>query len=423
MLSVLVLLLAALPCFAGGQQESSSGVTSFSWWALSGGGGVDDPRENVRKEMIAEFEAVRPDVKVDLVMLENEAFKQKVQVAIQAGNPPDLFYSWGGGVMNEYANAGMLRDITPLVESKLSSRIGAGALQVYGNNGVYYGAPYDMGAVGIYYNKAIFAEAGVEVPETWDDMLAIIPAIKRAGYTPISVGAGDKWPAHYWWVYLAMRVGGQEAFDKAYSGSGSFADAPFVKAGELLQQLLALDPFQTGFLGSSYDDESALMGNGEAAMELMGQWAPDVQVANSLSGKGLGDDLGWFTFPEVTGGAGKGTDIMGGGGGYVLGKNAPDAAVDFLDFFLSKENNIAISKTEGSIPVVVGAEVALEGNANALKMISAIQAADYYQLYYDQILPPAVGAAVNDATAKLFAGVATPAECAAAVQAEWEDNM
>jgi len=422
LLALLTLFGTALSANGKSGSAAESKGTSFTWWALSGGGGVDDPREKVRKDMISVFEADNPGVTVDLVMLENEAFKQKIQVTIQAGSPPDLFHSWGGGVMAEYAKAGVLKDVTAEVKRDLSGSIGAGALSVYSYEGKYYGAPYDMGAVGFWYNKDMFKAAGVSVPQTWDELLAGVSKLKSAGYTPIALGAGDKWPAHFWWVYLAMRTGGKAAFDKAYGGSGSFADPSFVKAGELLKQLTALEPFQTGFLGATYDDEGAQMGNGKAAMELMGQWAPGTQVANAVDGKGIGDALGWFPFPSVKGGAGKSTDVMGGGGGYILGKDAPVAAYDMLKFFLTKENNMAISKAEGSIPVVAGAEEVLAGNENAQMMVKTINAAEYYQLYYDQLLPPAVGAAVNDAAVALFAGAYTPEECARSIQDAWVAN-
>ena len=71
-------------------------------------------------------------------------------------------------------------------------------------------------------------------------------------------------------------------------------------------------------------------------MELMGQWAPAVQKDQSTGKKGLGDKLGWFPFPTVTGGAGAATDGVGGGNGFAVGKNAPPEAVDFLKFFMSK---------------------------------------------------------------------------------------
>jgi len=419
-LTVFLLLTLVTALFAGGDKEAAKtpGVTTIEWWALSGGGGANDPSTDFKKKVIAEYEAQHPDVKINLTILENEAFKQKIQVAVQAGTPPDMFHSWGGGVMVEYARQGMLRDITGYVNSTLSKKIGLGTLGVYGYDGTYYGSPYDMGGVVFWYNKAIFAKAGVSVPQTWPEFLDAVKKIKAAGYIPIALGAGDKWPAHFYWVYLAMRLGGIDAFNAAYGGSGSFKDATFVKAGELLLQLAALDPFQTGFLGATYDDQSRLVGDGQAAMELMGQWAPSVEANNS--GGGIGDDLGMFTFPSVPGGVGKNTDVMGGGNGYVFGKDAPDQALDFYNFFLTREHQIEQIPIEGIIPVVKGAEAGLTGNAALLA--AAVGKAGYYQLYYDQFLPPAVGEAVKDAVAAVLAGTATPAQAAAMIDQVWQSE-
>jgi raffinose/stachyose/melibiose transport system substrate-binding protein len=417
LLLLATILMVATTAFATAPVEEEEGVT-FSWWALSGGGGSPNPRETMRQAIIADFEAENPGVTVELQMWENEAFKQKVQIDVQAGNPPDLFHSWGGGVMVEYAQAGQLLDITDTVENVLSQTIGMGPLGVYGYEGHYYGAPYDMGAVGMWYNTDIFDEVGVSVPQTWPQLLDVVEQIGNAGYVPIAVGGGDRWPAHFWWTYLASRIGGEPAFNAAYSGAGSFADEPFVEAGEALLDLLALDPFQEGFLGATYDDESALVADGVAAMELMGQWAPAVQQANSSDGIGLGDSLGWFPFPSVPGGAGSRSDVMGGGNGYVVGANAPDAAVDFLVYFLQPEYAPAIIDAEGIVPVV--SDVDWDFDANALAIMDAVANADYYQLYYDQFLPPAVGEAVKDAVVALLAGQATPEECAQMLQDAWE---
>lgn len=417
---IIVFLLLSFSCGTRKTDDSAAGKqVTVTWWALSAGGG-DASREVLRQQVIKDFEAQNPNVKVELTMLENEAFKQKIQVAIQAGDPPDIFHSWGGGVMVEYARAGMLRDITDFVKSDLSKAVGIGALGVYGYDGKYYGSPYDMGAVGMWYNKAIFKEVGIDVPKTWPELLDGVKKIKAAGYIPIALGGGDKWPAHFWWVYLAMRIGGQPAFNAAYGGSGSFNDATFVKAGEMLLELANLQPFQTGFLGATYDDQSALVGNKKAAMELMGQWAPAVQASNSETGKGIGDDLGWFSFPSVPGGTGKLSDVMGGGNGYVVGKNASDEALALLKFFLQKQYNEQLIDIEGIIPVVKGAEAALAGNPHSLAIADAVSKAEYYQLYYDQFLPPAVGEAVKDAVASLLAGRSTPAQTAAMIDAVWQ---
>lgn len=419
LLLCLLLMMMAATVFAEGKTDTkaSSGPVEIEWWALSGGGGAVDPSSEFKKAAVAEYEASHPNVKINLTILENEAFKQKIQVAVQAGDPPDIFHSWGGGVMVEYANQGMLRDVTAFVKSDLSKKIGIGALGVYGYDGQYYGAPYDMGGVVFWYNKDIFAKAGVAVPKTWAELLTAVDKIKAAGYIPIALGAGDKWPAHFWWVYLAMRVGGIDAFNAAYGGSGSFKDPTFVKAGELLLELAKKEPFQTGFLGATYDDQARLVGDGKAAMELMGQWAPAVETNNSASGTGVAN-LGMFTFPAVAGGKGALADVMGGGNGYVFGKNAPDEALDFLSFYLSKEKQIKQIDIEGIIPVVMGAETALTGNS--AELAKAVAGAGYYQLYYDQYLPPAVGEAVKDAVAALLAGTATPAQAAAMIDDAWQ---
>ena len=145
-----------------------------------------------------------------------------------------------------------------------------------------YGVPWDMGMIGFWYNKDLFAQAGIEAPPTtWTELLEDVQKLKDAGITPIALGEGDKWPGMHMWAYLVTRLGGKANFEGALLRTGSFTDAPFVEAGEKLQELIALEPFQDGFLGATYGDEATAMGNGKAAMELMGQWAPAVQKDNS----------------------------------------------------------------------------------------------------------------------------------------------
>ncbi len=91
-------------------------------------------------------------------------------------------------------------------------------------------------------------------------------------------------------------------------------------------------------------------------MELMGQWAPSVQKDNSADKKGLGDDLGWFAFPAVTGGAGAPTDGVGGGNGIAVGKDAPPEAIDFLKFFMSVDNGNKLNTDGVGLSTTVGTE-------------------------------------------------------------------
>ena len=401
-------------------EEPAPEPVTVSWWHITSDPG---PHQDAWQAMADAYMADNPNVTIEITILENEAFKSKLPTVMQSGDPPDLFQSWGGGTMNEYAKAGLLKDITADVAGEWGDSFGAGALGVYAYDGKQYGVPWDMGMVGWWYNKALFAEAGIDAPPaTWSELLDDVQTLKDAGITPIALGEGEKWPGHFYWVYLAVRIGGKAAFDAAYSRSGTFADEPFVQAGEKLLELIALEPFQEGYQGMGHNDQEALVGNAEAAMQLMGQWAPNVMKDHSTSGEGLGDDLGFFAFPAVEGGAGAGADAMGGGNGIAVGKNAPPEAVDFLRFLTNLENQSLLADLGVIIPVVNGAEKAVT-DPNMVMVYEAVSAAGYFQLYYDQYLPPAVGEAVNDSVQGLFAGVMTPEEVAQAVEAAYAEEL
>jgi raffinose/stachyose/melibiose transport system substrate-binding protein len=388
---------------------------TINWWHIN----TADPGLSNWQALADAYTAENPHVTFEITVLENEAFKSRLVTVMQAGDPPDLFQSWGGGVLRTFADNGLVRNIAPELAEWKDSIAAQAALELYGQNGEYYGVPWTWGALGIFFNKALFTEAGLDPeapPTTWTEFLAAVQTLKDAGITPLTLGEGDKWPGHFWWVYLAIRLGGEEAFQKAYTREGSFADEPFVQAGEHLQQLIDLDPFPEGFLAMTYGDQETIMGNGEAAMELMGQWSPDVQKSNSESGEGLGEDLGWFPFPVVEGGAGNPDDVLGGGDGFAVGANAPDETIDFLRFILSEENQRSMAEQGLVVPVITGVEDLFVDNPVTSAIVDARNNAPYFQLYYDQFLPPAMGVVVNDAVETLFAGTGTAEEAAQAVE-------
>lgn len=390
-------------------------VTEIEWWHIS----TIEAEQAYWQSKADAFVAANPCVKINITVLENEAFKARLTTVMQSGEPPDIFQSWGGGVLWAYADAGLLRDISSELEGEWRDSIGAqSALELFGKDGAYYGIPWEWGAVGMYYNKDLFEQAGLDPenpPTTWSEFLGAVQTLKDAGITPITVGEGDKWPGHFWWVYLAIRNGGEQAFLDAFYRNGSFTDPAFVKAGEDLQDLIALDPFPEGYLGFTYNDSAAVFGNGEAAMELMGQWHQNVQKDSSEDGEGVAN-LGWFPFPMVEGGAGNASDVLGGGDGFGIGKDAPDAAVEFARFLTNAENQVDALETVGfGPPTATDAQSAITDPVQQ-QILEARNNADYFQLYYDQFLPPAVGGAVNDAVEQIFAGVASPEEASQQIE-------
>jgi raffinose/stachyose/melibiose transport system substrate-binding protein len=369
------------------------------------------------------FEAANPGSKVEIQFLENESYKKKVTTLLQSPDKPHIIYSWAGGVLREQVKAGVIEDVTDAVNAGWRERFNPAALNLYAVNGRQYGIPMITSQVVFFYNKDLFAKAGVDgnAIKTWDDLLAAVKKLQAAGITPIVAGGGDKWPLHFYWSHLAIRLGGKPAFDAAMKGEGDgFAGETFVRSGELFKQLVDLKPFQPGFQGATYPQSAGQFGDGKAAMMLMLNGVLNVMKSNSADKVGVPDDkLGWFAFPTVPGGKGNPDDTLGGMNGWIVTKGAPKEAVKFLEFFSDAQNQRIAAERGYFIPVVKSATGFVQ--RPILKQLAAnVARSNYHQLFYDQMLGPSVGAVVNDISAELAAGRIKPADAANKVQASWK---
>lgn len=395
---------------AGGDQ------VEIDWWHIQN----SDPGMSDWQAIADAYMADHPNVKINITVMENEAFKAALQTNIQSGEIPDLYQSWGGGALRDQVAAGVVQDVTDAVAPYVGD-LGEAATGLYQVDGKQYGLPFDAGMVGIWYNKDLFTQAGIDaVPTTWEELLADVQTLKDAGITPIAVGAGDKWPAHFWYSYLMVRECGAEVMTEI-AADGDFTRDCVIEAGNKVAELVALEPFQEGFLGAGWDapdGESGTIASQGAAMDLMGQWAPGAfrsQAGITDSSTPLPFELGWFPFPAVPGGAGDPADAFGGGNGFVVGKDAPPEAVDFLGYLTNAENQSIWGKDSG-LPVNKGAADSVV-DPNMQAVLAGLNAAPFLQLYLDQFFTSEIGGAVNDQTALLFAGETSPEDAAAAITA------
>jgi len=370
-------------------------------------------------QIAKDYNGEHKGVTVEFKYLENEAFKAKLPTMLQADESrPDLFYSWGGGVMQAQDKAGFLKDITKDVAS-WESDLSPTAVDAFKVDGKVVGVPFEVGEVVFYYNKKLFEKAGVKAEDikSWDDLLAAVKTLKAAGITPLVVGAGDKWPMHFYYSYLVMRIGGEDALADAKAGKdGGFKNATFVEAGKRLHELAALEPFQPGYLSTSHAQSAGIFGDGKAAMDLMGQWLLGMQGPNATNGKGLApEDIGILSFPVIEGGKGKATDTLGGINGWLVSKSAPPEAVDFLKFFSQEKYAKEAAAKAAYIPVVKGSESAFT-DPLFKRLADDLSKTTYHQNYFDQDLGPSVGRVINDVSVAVAAGQTTPEAAAAAIQ-------
>jgi raffinose/stachyose/melibiose transport system substrate-binding protein len=275
----------------------------------------------------------------------------------------------------------------------------------------------------LWYNKALLAKAGIDAKslESWDGLLDATRKLKAAGVTPFSVGGGIKWPLNMFWACLAVRIGGKQAFMDAMNRTGPGFDSPvFLQVSEKFKQLIDLEPFQKGFLSDAAPEASGLFGDGKVAMQLMGNWAYQVQKAQSVSQQGVPDaDLGWLPCPQVAGGKGDPSDSFGGTNGFLVTKDAPPEAVEFLKFYTSLEIQREAAKNGFYIPATKGAGEALQ-NPIFRELAASLQKANYVQNFYDQMLGPATGRVVNDTSQDLAAGRISPKQVGRLIQDAWD---
>src|SRR5579862_3401299 len=151
-LFALLALFSMLLVACGGSSSAGSSKVTINWWHID----TTDPLLSSWQNLANQYTQAHPNVTIKITVIGNDPFKTKLNTAMQAGTPPDIFQSWGGGVLQQYAQAGLLKDITPdLQQNGWGDSFGKAGLNLYSYNGKYYGVPWDMGAVGFWYNKTL----------------------------------------------------------------------------------------------------------------------------------------------------------------------------------------------------------------------------------------------------------------------------
>ena len=402
-------LLAASSSAAGAaphstKAEASKSVT-LTWWNNATTGVLLKVWQNAIKS----FEATHPGVTIQNVPIQNQVLQlTKIPVALSSGSPPDIFQQWGGGSEATQVTSGELMNMTSATSNWIKT-VGAVAdgWQVAGQQ---YGIPYDLHIVGFWYRKDLFAKAGISSPPaTMAQLNSDVTKLKAAGIAPVAVGSKDKWPDAFWWEYFALRECSTGVLQTAMKAI-NLSNSCFVKAGNDLTTFMKTNPFQSGFLATPSQtgagSSAGMVANGQAAMELQGDWDPGV-IAPLTTNKNVLNDLGWFPFPAVAGGAGDPHTVLGGGDGFSCSKTAGPACVQFLEYLDSASVQKGVAGASTGLPANPSAASAL--TLPALKLVlSYYKATPYLQTYFDIAFPTNVGQALDGAIANFFAGSGGP---------------
>ncbi|MCP2358752.1 raffinose/stachyose/melibiose transport system substrate-binding protein [Nonomuraea thailandensis] len=404
----------------GNATTGGGGGNSATYWYLS-----TQPQEGVRTRTMERHNQANPNAKIEGTTFQNDAFKTKIKTAIGAGQAPTLIWGWGGGGLRSYVQAGQVEDLTswfdqnPAVKDKLfPSAFGAATV-----DGKIYAMPCEtLQPIVLYYDKRAFDKIGAQPPQTWGDILDLVPKFNAKGIAPFSLGGQSRWTNMMWLEFLFDRIGGPEIFQAVFDGEKDAWNNPLaIQALGEVQKLVKADGFVKGFSSITADSnaDQALLYTGKAAMMLHGGW-----TYGSMSTDGgdfvSGGNLGYMNFPPVDGGKGDPGNTVGNPGQYmsISSKATPEQkeiAKKFFSGALIDDTSAKEWVGTGAVPILKGADAhfATSKDKDFLTFVYniAVNAKSFGQSW-DQALSPTAAEVLLDNISKLFQLSISPQEFA-----------
>lgn len=281
-------------------------------------------------EILPAFAESHPGIEVEFAATDTNDYNAAIQSQVEGGNAPDLITCRPFDVNRAWIEDGYFDDLTGLAALDAFDPVSLGAWT--GADDAPYCVPVASVLAGFYYNKAIFDELGLEVPQTQADFIEVLQAIKDDGtYTPLALGSADGWQLAYNVLY---NIGpnywkGEEGRLGLIDGTQKLTDPGFVDAFAATEALIPFLP--SGYEAITYDDMGQLFSLGEAAIIPDGSWN-----INQLTSTGL--EVGVFGAPVPNAGDQRYQQEMP---DMAIGLNAAsenkEAAKEFLDWLVSPE--------------------------------------------------------------------------------------
>lgn len=388
MLSIVLLLAGCSGSEEGGGEAASSDDTVVKFMHLWPEGSSKQ-HNLIVKDIITEFEAANQGVKVETEILSNEQYKEKLKVLSASNELPDVGMTWAAGFMDPYVKGNMFAPLDDLIEP---DSFVSGTTEAYAVDETTYGLPLELNIAPVFYNKQIFEEYNLEVPETYEEFQAIVKTLSENGVTPITLGNKDRWTGSMWYMYLADRIGGPQVITDAINREGTFEDPALVQAAEEIQSLVDMDAFVKGFNGLSNDEAKGPFMNNQAAMYLMGSWELPNYTTNEDVPQEFRDSIGFFKFPAVNGGKGDINSFVGGPGvGLFVSENSEvkEEAKEFVKFFVEKWGERSVTGA-GVIPATKVDTASIELPQMYIDVLNELNAASNITLYADVQMSAAV---------------------------------
>jgi ABC-type glycerol-3-phosphate transport system substrate-binding protein len=307
------------------------------------------------------FMKENPNIKIEIDIAggaETEYKPSFPQIAISSDRPDAAWYWVDGRQYQDLVAAGALESLNDVWEQDgLYDAYPAATVQKYTSpDGNQYAGNLDMvWYAPLYYNKAIFAEAGVEPPangfyyESLDEWYEVIDKIRAAGYEPVTVGGGEGWRLGHLHDQILQRMVPPELMSDFYNNwrpgwepKAHYNGPEWQAADKMMKEWYDRGVFAEGDLGRNYAEGRALFTQGKAAMYQDGSWAVGI-----LRDEAPDLDFGWMIYPQIDPDIEAGILVYAGSGIMAPKALSPErvaAAKEYIAYCLSKEYQAAMAE-------------------------------------------------------------------------------
>ena len=216
------------------------------------------------KSIFAVYEKQHPGTKVDFKAFKNTEYNLILTTGLAGASGPDVAQVRSYGQLQPTIASKSLLPLDGVVD--LSGWDANVVKSAKGKeDGKLYAVPLAQQTLQMFYNKDLFAKNGLTPPKTWADFLAVNAKLKKAGITPLAVGAKDSWTLPMLHQVLAAPRFGGTAFEAAVTtGQKTFTDPDWVASVDVVNKLKASMP--QSVVGVAYTDAQILFTSGKAAM-------------------------------------------------------------------------------------------------------------------------------------------------------------
>lgn len=296
------------------------------------------------EQLIADFETEYPDIKVKVNVFDHEGYKTAIRNFLTA-DAPDLANWYAGNRMAPFVQANQFLDVSDVwAENGLSESLHS-AESAMTIDGKQWGIPYTYYQWGIYFNRDVYQQVGVEPAEDWEGFLANCAKFQEAGIDCVTTGSKALWPIAGIFDYLSLRTNGYDWHMQLTRGEIPWTDdkvkAVFAEWEKLLPYI------SKNHAAIDWQDAVSNIVQGKAANYVMGNFA----AATFKDGGMTNDSLGFMPFPTINPDIPRAEEAPTDTIHIPAGAKNPEDAKLFLAFLARADVQTKMNQTLGQLPI------------------------------------------------------------------------